>query len=86
MSLGRINYVLRALINIGFVKVNNFKQSQSKLGYVYLLTPSGIKEKSALTKLFLVRKMKEFDTLKREIEALQQEIGESDLSKVEKGY
>ncbi len=71
LSLGRVNYGLRALVEKGLVKVNNFKQSKTKLPYVYLLTPSGVIEKSALTKAFLARKMQEFDVLKAEIEALQ---------------
>ena len=71
LSLGRVNYGLRALVEKGLVKVNNFKQSETKLTYAYLLTPSGVIEKSALTKAFLARKMQEFDVLKAEIEALQ---------------
>lgn len=71
VSLGRVNYGLRALIEKGLIKVHNFKESQTKLSYTYLLTPSGVMEKSALTKAFLARKMQEFDALKAEIEALQ---------------
>ena len=71
LSLGRVNYGLRALVEKGLVKVNNFKQSETKLTYAYLLTPSGVIEKSTLTKAFLARKMQEFDVLKAEIEALQ---------------
>ena len=81
VSLGRINYGLRALIDKGLIKMNNFKRSESKLAYSYLLTPKGVTEKSALTKAFLVRKMQEFDALKKEIEALQLNMGDTDRLK-----
>ena len=85
VSLGRINYGLRALIERGLIKVNNFKRSESKLAYAYLLTPSGVTEKSALTKAFLARKMQEFEALKKEIEALQLKMGDIDRSKSDNG-
>ena len=85
VSLGRINYGLRALIDKGLIKVNNFKRSGTKLTYVYLLTPSGVTEKSALTKAFLARKMQEFDALKKEIEALQLMNGDTDRLKKDNG-
>ena len=71
VSLGRVNYGLRALVEKGLIKVHNFKQSETKLAYAYLLTPIGVLEKAALTQAFLARKMQEFDALKAEIEALQ---------------
>jgi len=58
------------------VKIENFSHNQNKFGYVYLLTPSGIAEKAALTSVFLKRKMEEYDSLKVEIEALKAEVGE----------
>ena len=82
VSLGRVNYGLRALVEKGLIKVNNFKQSETKLTYAYLLTPSGVKEKSALTAAFLARKMQEFDALKAEIEALQGQVVEARRSAV----
>ena len=85
VSLGRINYGLRALIERGLIKVNNFKRSETKLAYAYLLTPSGVTEKSALTKAFLARKMQEFDALKKEIEALQLKMGDTDRLKDDNG-
>jgi EPS-associated MarR family transcriptional regulator len=85
VSLGRVNYGLRALVEKGLIKVNNFKQSETKLTYAYLLTPSGVREKSALTKAFLARKMEEFDALRAEIEALQGQVIEARRSKVEIG-
>ena len=82
VSLGRVNYGLRALVEKGLIKVNNFKQNENKLTYAYLLTPSGVLEKSALTKAFLARKMEEFDALKAEIEALQGQVGDARRSTV----
>ena len=83
VSLGRINYGLRALIDKGLIKVSNFKKSETKLAYAYLLTQSGVTEKAALTKAFLARKMQEFDALKKEIEALQLMTGDTDRLKNE---
>ncbi|MDA7700401.1 MarR family EPS-associated transcriptional regulator [Methylophilaceae bacterium] len=83
VSLGRINYGLRALIDKGLIKVSNFKKSETKLTYAYLLTPSGVREKSALTKAFLASKMEEFDALKAEIIALQAQAGVNHSSTVE---
>ena len=86
LSLGRINYGLRALIERGLIKANNFKRSETKLAYAYLLTPRGVTEKSALTKAFLARKMQEFDALKKEIEALQLKMGDTDRLKNDNGH
>ena len=86
VSLGRINYGLRALIDKGLIKANNFKRSETKQVYTYLLTPRGVREKSALTKAFLARKMHEFDALKKEIEALQLKMGDTDRLKSDKGF
>lgn len=74
VSLGKINYVLRALIDKGWVKAGNFSRSQHKLGYAYLLTPHGIDAKARLTRRFLDRKMREYDTLRVEIQHLQNEL------------
>jgi|SRR6056300_150372 EPS-associated MarR family transcriptional regulator len=74
LSLGKTNFVLKALIDRGLVKVENFKRSNNKMGYAYLLTPQGVSEKVKITKRFLVRKMAEFDQLKAEIENLQEEV------------
>src|SRR5688572_10893851 len=73
MSLGKVNYCLKALIQKGFVKAENYRNSNNKLAYWYLLTPSGIAAKAELTHAFLARKMKEYDELKLEIERLQHE-------------
>ncbi len=74
LSLGKTNFVLKALIDRGLVKVENFKRSNNKMGYAYLLTPQGVSEKVKITKRFLARKMAEFDQLKAEIENLQEEV------------
>jgi len=76
VSVGKINYVLSALVQKGIVKMVNFKQSKSKKGYLYLLTSNGIKEKKVITLNFIRRKMDEYERLEREIEKARQEIGE----------
>ena len=74
VSFGGINYCLNALIDKGLVKIHNFSQNQNKFGYVYLLTPSGVAEKAALTSVFLKCKMEEYKALKLEIATLKSEI------------
>lgn len=76
ISVGGLNYCLKALIEKGLVKMKNFASSKNKFGYVYVLTPDGIGEKAAITQRFLRRKMEEYDALKVEIEALRIELGE----------
>jgi EPS-associated MarR family transcriptional regulator len=73
ISLGAVNYCLRALIERGLVKASNFSRSASKLGYIYVLTPAGIAEKTLLTGRFLSRKMAEYDALRVEIDVLSRE-------------
>lgn len=73
VSLGKANYCLRALLGKGFVKVQNFRNSTSKRGYAYLLTPAGVAAKANLTRHFLARKREEYDALRLEIERLQRE-------------
>lgn len=75
ISTSGLNYCLKALIDKGWVKVQNFSQSKNKFGYIYVLTPQGVVEKVALTGRFLKRKMAEYESLKAEIEALQIESG-----------
>jgi EPS-associated MarR family transcriptional regulator len=72
---GSAYYVLTALVERGFVKLENFKNSQRKVQYAYLLTPRGIREKSLLTHRFIHRKRKEFVALRAEIESLEEEVG-----------
>ena len=74
VSTSGLNYCLNALIDKGWVKVHNFNESKNKFGYVYLLTPSGIAEKAALTGSFLQRKLLEYEAMRAEIESLSSEI------------
>jgi EPS-associated MarR family transcriptional regulator len=64
MSLGKVNHCIKALVNIGYIKISNFKNSDNKLNYLYLLTPSGIINKTIITKKFLRQKQQEYDKLK----------------------
>lgn len=73
VSLGKANYVLKALLDKGFVKFQNFRKNPHKRGYVYLLTPEGVTAKAQLTKRFLARKIEEYDALRVEIERLKHE-------------
>ena len=63
-SIGKVNYCVKALIDIGFIKINNFNNSNKKLSYRYILTQKGIKEKTAITKQFIIKKKQEYDKLK----------------------
>ena len=74
ISLGGINYCLKALVKVGYVKASRFKRSKKKLGYAYVLTPSGIRAKSQITARFLSRKMREHETLIAEIETLRRKL------------
>ncbi len=74
VSLGGVNYCLRALVEKGHVKIRNFRAADNKLRYAYLLTPKGIAEKTRLAGRFLARKMAEYEALKVEIEALKREV------------
>ena len=82
ISFGGINYCLNALVAKGLVKIENFSQNQNKFGYVYLLTPSGIAEKAAMTSSFLKRKMDEYEALKVEIAMLKSEIEKEEETKI----
>ncbi len=73
ISLGGVNYCLRALVEKGQVKIRNFRASDKKLRYAYVLTPSGLTERAALTGQFLQRKLAEYEALKVEIARLQDE-------------
>jgi EPS-associated MarR family transcriptional regulator len=77
VSLGGVNYCLRALAAKGLVKMSSFQASENKLAYAYLLTPQGMTEKIALTGSFLKRKQQEYAALKAEIEALQKAVAEA---------
>ncbi len=73
VSLGRVNYLVNALLSKGYIKARRFKNSKNKIAYMYVLTPRGISVKLNQTYDFLQRKMDEFDRLKEEIELLKQE-------------
>lgn len=75
ISVGKANYCIKALIDKGWVKARNFQNSNNKLAYAYVLTPSGIRCKSQLTMRFLEHKRREFEALRREIAVLSEELG-----------
>ncbi len=74
VSLGKTHYLIKSLIDVGWVKLENLRRSNNKWGYAYLLTPSGIVEKAIITAKFLARKQREFDDLQVEIQQLKDEI------------
>ena len=77
VSVGAANYCLKALVEKGWVKLENFQNNPNKLGYLYLLTPMGLAAKTQLTARFLRRKLAEYEALKVEIEQLRCEAGQS---------
>ena len=74
VSLGKTHYLVKSLIDVGWVKLDNFQKSNNKWGYAYLLTPMGIAEKASITSRFLVRKQREYNELQQEIAQLQAEV------------
>lgn len=74
VSLGKAHYLINSLIQVGWVKLDNFKRSDNKMGYIYLLTPAGMVEKTKITRSFLARKETEYQQLKQEIQLLKSEI------------
>ena len=76
ISLGKVNFLMNALIHKGLVKAHNFKNSNNKKAYIYYLTPSGFEEKLKITYHFLRRKMKEYEQLNEEIRQLRQEVSD----------
>ena len=79
VSLGKTNYLLKSLIKVGWVKLDNFQRSDNKWGYAYLLTPMGVAEKAAITLRFLKRKKQEYNDLQSEIAQLQKEVQQQQL-------
>jgi len=75
LSLGRVNYVINALLEKGYIKAERFKNAKKKIGYMYILTPQGVSEKFHQTQAFLMRKSDEFEKLRNEIEHLRREAG-----------
>lgn len=74
VALGSINYLLRALVEKGLVKAENFRTAQNRLRYAYVLTPKGMTAKALLTRAFLHRKLAEYEALRAEIDALREEL------------
>ena len=64
LSIGKVNYIIKALIEKGFIKINNFKNSSKKMEYAYILTPKGMQEKVKITNRFIIKKQQEYDKLK----------------------
>ena len=83
VSLGKINYCLRAVIERGWIKARNFTRSQNKRAYAYYLTPKGAAEKAKVTARFLKRKVDEYQDLTIQIEQLKQEVKEMGLAAAE---
>jgi EPS-associated MarR family transcriptional regulator len=78
LSVGGLNYCLKALVEKGWVKVQNFAHSKNKFGYMYVLTPHGMTKKTQITGRFLQRKLLEYESLKSEIESLRAEAQASE--------
>lgn len=78
LSLGKTHYVLHSLLDRGLVKAGNFRRSDNKLAYAYVLTPSGMREKMRLTRAFIRRKEAEFEALRRTILTLKHELARDD--------
>lgn len=76
VSLGKVNFCLRALIEKGLLKASNFRNNKNKLAYMYLLTPTGVEEKATMTLQFLQHKIREYERLQSEIEALRVEVSQ----------
>ena len=81
VSLGGVNFALKALVERGFVKADNFRKSGNKVAYLYVLTPQGVAEKASLATAFLGRKLEEYEVLRQEIEALRGEVGSGEPGK-----
>lgn len=81
VSVGRINYVLNALVDKGLVKLGNFTASKDKRRYAYVLTPKGIAKRASLTRSFLARKVAEYEALREEIETLSSELPDTATDK-----
>ncbi len=80
ISLGKVNFLVNALIQKGLIKAHNFKNSNNKKAYLYYLTPRGFEEKAKITYRFLRRKIQEFEQLETEIRLLKKEAGVSDTT------
>jgi len=81
VSLGKTNFLIKALLDKGLIKAGNFRRAENKLRYAYLLTPKGIVEKTRMTRAYLARKESEYEALQTEIRALKQEMRSVDGSR-----
>ena len=80
LSLGKVNFLIKALIEKGLIKAENFKNSRNKMAYLYCLTPQGIEQKADITYRFLKRKLTEYEKLEEEIRQLEKEVDLLDMS------
>jgi EPS-associated MarR family transcriptional regulator len=80
ISLGKVNFLVNALIQKGLIKAHNFKNSNSKRAYLYYLTPTGLEEKAKITYRFLTKTMKEYERLEEQIRQLRKEVSEAAIS------
>ena len=84
VSLGKVNFLMKAMIEKGFIKARNFKNAKNKVAYMYYLTPEGIEEKSKVTYGFLKRKLAEYENLESEIRQLKKEVAQLDSAVAER--
>ena len=82
ISLGKINFILNALIKKGVIKVQNFRNNKNKLAYTYYLTTAGINEKAALTVKFFKRKLNDYDIIKKELAELEEDMKKINVSEI----
>jgi len=82
LSLGKINFLIKALVEKGIIKANNFKNSRNKIAYLYCLTPHGIEEKAKITYRFLNIKMAEYEKLEEEIRRLKHEVSTENIPNI----
>jgi len=80
ISLGKVNFLLKALIGKGLIKASNFRKANNRSAYLYYLTPAGFEEKARITCHFLKRKMSEYEALEREIQLLKAEVNQDEAS------
>ncbi|HDR03848.1 MAG TPA: MarR family EPS-associated transcriptional regulator [Candidatus Marinimicrobia bacterium] len=83
LSVGKVNYILKALIKKGLIKMENFTVAPNKRKYRYILTPIGLKEKIILTERFIIRKKREYEELQRELRELKKQEIEQDSTQIE---
>ncbi len=80
-SLGKVNYIIKALTEKGIIKLKRFKSSRKKAGYLYLLTPKGVKRKAEITRKFLEQRLEEYDKMQEEIKMLKIRLENADEAK-----